>query len=44
MPIARQTARVLWEGLDPWQALEELMARLPTTEVPLGPPRRPNAR
>jgi glycerol-3-phosphate dehydrogenase (NAD(P)+) len=43
MPIARQTARVLFEGLDPWRALEELMARLPTAEVSVAPFGRPDA-
>ncbi|MBI4236062.1 MAG: NAD(P)-dependent glycerol-3-phosphate dehydrogenase [Chloroflexi bacterium] len=34
MPIAYQTYRVLYEGLDPRQALEELMARAPKPEDP----------
>ena len=36
MPIAAQVARVLWDGLHPKQALEELLSRLPTTEAPPG--------
>ena len=41
MPITHQTYRVLYEGLAPRQALEELMARTPKPEDPLwnGPAR-----
>lgn len=35
MPIAEQTRRVLQEGLEPKQALGELMARAPKSEHPL---------
>ncbi len=35
MPITEQTRRVLHDGLDPREALGELMARAPTTEHPL---------
>jgi glycerol-3-phosphate dehydrogenase (NAD(P)+) len=34
MPITEQTRRVLLEGLDPRQALNELMARAPKAEYP----------
>ncbi len=37
MPIAQQTARVLWGGLSPMQAVEELMSRLPKAENPFDP-------
>ena len=37
MPITEQTRRVLHEGLDPKQALGELMARAPKQEYPLRP-------
>ena len=37
MPITEQTRRVLHEGLDPREALGELMARAPTAEHPPRP-------